>query len=93
MNWRTSYLIITVVLTALDGVVTVYYGTAVWRAWSDDLLARGLLICFAALGATSLANVWVQAAPRRSMASEEQQTRRRQSTVTIPVELRGHRDV
>ena len=61
MKGRLSYLIIAVLLTVLDGAVTAYYGTAIWAAWAGDLSARGLLVFFAALEATSLANVWVQA--------------------------------
>ena len=91
MRWRRDYLAIAVLLTVLDAVVTVYYGTAVWDAWSGDILGRGLLILFAALGATSLANVWVRAGSSLRVRSEYATPRR--SPVTIPTEMRGQSDV
>lgn len=91
MRWRRNYLVIAVVLTVLDAVVTVDYGTAVWSAWSGDILAHGLLILFAAMGATSLANVWVQAGLNLRAGSEYAMLRRR--TVLIPTEMRGQGDV
>jgi hypothetical protein len=42
MTWRPKYRVIAVLLTLLDAVVTLYYGTAVWAAWSGDILACGL---------------------------------------------------
>jgi hypothetical protein len=91
MRWRLNYLAIAVLLTVLDIVVTVYYGTAVWAAWSDDILARGLLLLFAALGATSLANVWVQAGYRLRDRSEE--TAAPRIPVPISTEIGGQSDV
>jgi hypothetical protein len=46
VKWRVSHLIIAVLLTVLDGIVAVYYGKAIWIAWSPDLPARGLLVFF-----------------------------------------------
>ncbi|HEX5284172.1 MAG TPA: hypothetical protein VFW30_08630 [Bryocella sp.] len=63
MLWQRRYLAVAVLLTFLDGVVALKYGKAVWTAWSGDMWARGLLVLFAALGATSLAGVWAQAGP------------------------------
>ena len=60
---RTGYLIIAVLLTVLDGAVVVCYGWPVWTARSEEILGRGLLVLLAALGATSLANVWAQVVP------------------------------
>lgn len=57
-----------VFLTILYGAVAVGYSAPMWIAWSGEILARGLLIVLAALGATSLANVWFWAAP--SLQSE-----------------------
>jgi prepilin signal peptidase PulO-like enzyme (type II secretory pathway) len=91
MKCRLNYLAIVVLLTLLDAVVTLYYGTAVWAAWSGDMLARGLLVLFAVLGATSLANVWVQAGSSRRVRSECPRPRR--GTVPIPTEMRGQSDV
>ena len=42
VKWRLSYLIIAVLLTVLEGIVTVYFGKAIWIAWAGDLPARGL---------------------------------------------------
>ncbi len=61
MRRRQNYLAIAALLTVLDAVVTVYYGTAVWAAWSGDIPACGLLVLLAAIEAPSLANVWAQA--------------------------------
>ncbi len=55
---RTRYLIIAVLLTILDGVVNGSYGVAILRAWSRDIWVCGVLVLFAAVGVTSLANVW-----------------------------------
>jgi hypothetical protein len=41
VKWRVSYLIIAVLLTALDGIATVYCGKAIWIAWADDLRVGG----------------------------------------------------
>ena len=63
MKKRTGYLVIAVLLTVLDGAIVVCSGWPVWTAWSGDILERGLLVLLAALGATSLANVWAQVVP------------------------------
>lgn len=91
MRWRRNYLAIAVLLTLLDAVVTLYYGTAVWAGWSGDILARGLLVLFGALGATSLVNVWVQASSRLRVPSEG--TVQRRNRVSISAEIRGQSDV
>jgi len=56
-----GYLVIAVLLTILDAVVAVYNGTAICQAWSGDIRDLECLVLLAALGATSLVNVWVQA--------------------------------
>lgn len=91
MRWRPKYIVLAILLTVLDAIVTVYYGTAVWAAWSGDILARGLLVLFAAIGATSLANVWVQAASRLRAKSEYAVPQR--TTLSMPTEMRGQGDV
>lgn len=91
MGWRLTYLAIAVLLTVLDAVVTVYYGTAVWAAWSGDILARGLLVLFAALGATSLANLWVQASCGLRAWAEDTVPRRIRAPISA--ETRGQSDV
>lgn len=85
MRSRQNYLAIALLLTVLDAVVTVYYGAAAWAAWSGDILARGLLILLAAVGATSLANVWVQAASSMHARAEGIQP--------VAAEMRGQSDV
>jgi hypothetical protein len=91
MRWRLNYLAVAVLLTLLDAVVTLYYGTAMWAAWSDDILARGLLILLGAMGATSLANVWVQAGSRLRARSKGAVPSR--NRVSISAEIRGQSDV
>jgi hypothetical protein len=90
---RLSYLIIAVLLTVLDGAVTVYYGTAIWAAWAGDLLARGQLVFFAALEATSLANVWVHAGFGLHAFSVSQSAIRRRNAMPIAARARGRSDV
>ena len=85
MRLRPKWLTIAVVMTLLDTVVTIYYGTAVWVAWSGDILARGLLVLLAAVGATSLANVWVQTGSSMRARAEGIQP--------IAAEMRGQSDV
>lgn len=90
---RLSYLIIAVLLTVLDGAVTVYHGTAIWAAWASDLPARGLLVLFAALEATSLANVWVQAGSGLHACSVSQSAIPRRNAMPIAARARGRSDV
>ena len=88
-----SYLIIAVLLTVLDGAVTVYYGTAIWAAWASDLPARGLLVLFAALEAASLANVWVQTGSGLHAFSVSRSAIPRQNAMPIAAGARGRSDV
>ena len=90
---RLSYRIIAVLLTVLDGALTVYYGTAIWAAWASDLAVRGLLFLFAALKATSLANVWVQAGSGLHAFSVSQSAILRQNAMPIAAGARGRSDV
>ena len=93
VKWRVSHLIIAVLLTVLDGIVAVYYGKAIWIAWSPDLPARGLLVFFAALEATSLANVWGQGGSGLRALSESQNARPMRNVMPITAEARGQSDV
>ena len=90
---RLSYLIIAVLLTVLDGAVTVYYGTAIWAAWASDLPARGLLVLFAALEAASLANIWVQTGSGLHAFSVSRSAIPRQNAKPIAAGARGRSDV
>jgi hypothetical protein len=93
MKRRLSYLIIAELLTVLDGPATVYYGTAIWAAWPGDLPACGLLVFFAALEATSLANVWIQAGSGLHALSVSQSARPTQNAMPIAAGARGRSDV
>jgi hypothetical protein len=93
VKWRTSYVIIAVLLTVLDGVVTVYYGATIWIAWAGDIPTRGLMVCFAALEATSLANVWIQAGAGGRVFSESLNAGPSQDAMPIVAEARGRSDV
>jgi hypothetical protein len=93
MKKRTGYLVIAVLLTVLDGAVLVCYGWPVWTAWSGDIVERGLLVLLAALGATSLANVWAQIVPAPNDPPYGQRADREQTVSGIQVEARGQADV
>jgi hypothetical protein len=93
VKWRVGYLIIAALLTVLDGIVAVYFGKAIWIAWAGDLPARGLLVFFAALEATSLANVWIQGGSGLRVLSESQNARPMWNVMPITVEARGQSDV
>ena len=93
MKRRLSFLIIAVLLTVLDGAVTVYYGTAIWAAWASDLPARGLFVFFVALEATSMANVWVQTGSGLHAFSVSRSAIPRQNAMPIPAGARGRSDV
>jgi predicted phage tail protein len=90
---RTGYLTIAVLLTVLDGAVVVCYGWPVWTAWSEEIMGRGLLVLLAALGATSLANVWAQMVPAPNDPPCGRRADREQTTAGIQVEARGQTDV
>lgn len=90
MRWWLNYLAVAV-LTLFTALVTVYYGTAVSALWSGDIFARGLLVLFATLGATSLANLCVPAGFGLRFRSEDAVPRR--SSVPISTEIRGRSDV
>ena len=51
---KKGYFAVAVSLTVLDGLIAVYYDSAVWTAWSSDIWARALLMMLAALEITSL---------------------------------------
>jgi hypothetical protein len=90
---RKGYLIIAILLTILNAVVTVDYGLAIWKAWPGDTWDRGLLVLLAAMGATSLANVWVQAILGSGVSLGSRTIECGRSATPIPVEARGHSDV
>ena len=93
MKQRVRYLTIAVLLTVLDGTVTAYHGVAIWEAGSGDVWIRGLWVFLAALGATSLANIWAQAVPGLGGAFGSLSTGWGRSATPIPAEARGQGDV
>ncbi len=60
MALKRKYLLIAVALT-LDLIVAFRYGVAVWKAYSDLLPLRLLLVLFVAVWITSLADLWARA--------------------------------
>ena len=93
MKGRRGYLIIAALLTILDLAVVVCYSWPVWTTWSGDPWNRGILVLLAALGATSLANVWAQVVPVQGILLGGRSADREQSVVPIPVKVRGQVDV
>lgn len=89
MKWRISYLIIAVLLTVFDGAVTVHYGTAIWTSRAGDIFDRALLVFFAVLASTSLANIWVQTGSGLQVALESRRDKRRQGAAPIQLRARG----
>jgi hypothetical protein len=90
---RARFLTIAVLLTVLDGTVTTYHGAAIWVAWSGDAWSCGLWVFLAALGATSLANVWAQAVHGLGNSFGSRSTGWGQSATPIPLGVRGQADV
>jgi hypothetical protein len=90
---RLGYLIIAILVTVLHGVVTVRYGTAIWAAWAGDLPARGLIVFFVALEATSVANVGVHSGSGLHALSVNQSATPRQNAMPIAAGARGRSDV
>ena len=93
MTKRPRFLTIAVLLTFLDLAVVVCYGWPVWTTWSGDLWSRGILVLLAALGATSLANVWAQVVPAQDVLLGGRSADREQIAVPIPVQVQGQADV
>lgn len=91
MKGRTGYFIIALLLTLLNAAVTMYSGVAIWKAWPGDLWDSGLLVLLAALGATSLVNVWIQAISGVSLGSRI--SVRGWNAIPIPAQVRGHGNV
>ena len=75
MGRKWKYLPIAVALTALDLLVAIRYGEAVWQAYSDLLPVRLLLLFFVAVWITSLADVWNRAFYRAGRASRLRRVR------------------
>jgi len=93
LSQRARYLTIAVLLTILDGTVTAYHAVAIWEAWSGDAWNCGLWVFLAALGATSLANLWAQAFCGLGNALGSRSAGWGRSATPIPVGARGQQDV
>ena len=93
MTKRPKFLIIALSLTFLDSAVVVCYGWPVWTTSSGDPWNRGILVLLAALGATSLANVWAQVVPAPIGLSCGRSADREQIAVPIPLQVQGQADV
>ena len=93
MTRRHRFLIIAVLLTFLDLAVVVCYGWPVWTTRSGDPWSRGILVLLAALGATSLANVWAQVVPSQDILLGGRSADREQIAVPIPIQVQGQADV
>jgi hypothetical protein len=93
MKGRRGYLIIAALLTILDLAVVVCYSWPVWTTWSGDPWNRGILVLLAALGATSLANVWAQVIPAPNGPPYGRRADREKTAAGIQVEARGHANV
>ena len=93
MTKRPRFLIIAVLLTFLDLAVVVCHGWPVWTTWSGDPWNRGILVLLAALGASSLANVWAQVVPAPNDPPCGRRADREHTVSGIQVEARGQADV
>lgn len=93
MKGRTGYFMIALLLTLLNAVATVYCGVAIWKAWPGDIWGRGILVFLAVFGATSVANVWVQAVLGSSGSLLGLTIERGQGATLIAAETRGSGNV
>mgnify|MGYP001554821279 FL=1 len=93
MGGRTRRLAVAVSLTVLDAVVAVQYGGAVWRAFAGIIWGRLLLLLLAALGATSLLNLWVRAYYDLQQLFRYRDAALSSRTEMLPAELVEDRDV
>ena len=75
MGRKCKYLSIAVALTALDLLVALRYGVAVWQAYSDLLPVRLLLLFFVVVWIASLADVWSRASYRDRRATRLRRVR------------------
>jgi len=88
---HVGYFIIALLLTLLNAAVTMYSGVAIWKAWPGEIWDSGLLVLLAALGATSLVNVWIQAISGVLLGSRI--SVRGRSAIPIPAQVRGQGNV
>lgn len=93
MGERTRRLAVAVSLTVLDAVVALHFGGVVWRAFAGIIWSRLLLLLLAALGATSLLNLWVRAYYDLQQLFRYRDAALSSRTEMLPAELVEDRDV
>jgi predicted phage tail protein len=94
MAKRPRFLIIAILLTVLEVAVVICYGWPVWATWSGDIWNGGIEVLLAALGATSLANVWAQMlVPAQNILSSDRSADCEEDAVPIPTQVRGQANV
>lgn len=80
MGKRTTWLGISISVTALDAAATAYYGGVVWKAFAVIIWSKLLLLLLAAAWTTTLLHIWVHAC-----SSLQQENKERRVVVSIPV--------
>jgi hypothetical protein len=90
---RPRFLIVAILLTVLDLAVVICYSWPAWATLSGDIWSRGILVLLAALGATSLANVWAQVVIRQGVLLEDRSAGGEPTAVPIQVQVQGQIDV
>ncbi|MGA3134213.1 MAG: hypothetical protein ABSD59_25935 [Terracidiphilus sp.] len=93
MKRCTRFLLIAALSTILNAAANVYSGITIWKAWSRDIWGCGRIVFLAALGATSLANVWVQAVTGLGDSLKSRSNECELGATPIPAEARGQVDV
>lgn len=93
MGRRTLYTAIAIFLTVLDLLAIVYLDWPEWRACSGDMWSRTQLLATAAVAATSIGNVWVQAISRFEVEFGTQTAARGLQPFPIPADTRGEGNV
>ncbi len=87
MDFKGKNFAIAVTMTVLDLVLACRYGTAVWQAYAGIIWCHLLLLLFAAVWVTSVANLWSRA--RRPSREEPRPRRVRLSSIAPAAETEG----
>ena len=93
MAKRARFLIIAVLMTILEVAVVICCGWPVWAECSGDIWSLEHLVFLAALGATSLANIWTQVVPAQGTLLSVRSAGRGRTAAPNPVQARGQADV
>jgi hypothetical protein len=89
---RVRFLIIAILLTIFDLAVVVCCDLPAWAS-SGDVWSRGVSTLLAALGATSIANVWALVATDQIVLPGVKSAGRGQIVAPVPAQARGQADV